>query len=87
MHLINGEAQEEVDNFLSLEHVFEDFGPLVVKFHELSKEIPCKSSHVVTMGMYEMHREDLIRTMVSQAVSLRDQVLTRMALDYQNLCK
>nr|CAD7415303.1 unnamed protein product [Timema poppensis] len=39
------------------------------------------------MGMYEMHREDLIRTMVSQAVSLRDQVLTRMALDYQKLCK
>ncbi|PSN56752.1 Dynein heavy chain 7 [Blattella germanica] len=87
MHLINDEAQEAVNEFLSTEHPFEDFVPLVLNYHQLSLDIPCKVDHTVTMGMYEMHREDLIDTLVSQARFFRDQLLARMTHDYQTLCK
>ncbi|XP_033607299.1 dynein heavy chain 7, axonemal isoform X2 [Cryptotermes secundus] len=87
MNLINDEAQEELDKFFSAEHPFEDFVPLILKYHELAQEIPCRAEHVVRMGMYEMRRGDLIQTMVRQAQDLRDQLLARMTHDYQALCK
>ncbi|XP_069698472.1 dynein axonemal heavy chain 7 [Periplaneta americana] len=87
MNLINGESQEEVDKFLSVPHPFEEFVPRILNYHELSQNIPCKAEHVVTMGMYEMRRDDLIQTMVTQAKDLRDQLLARMTHDYQVLCK
>lgn len=81
------QAQEELDKFLSVEHPFEEFVPLILKYHNLAQEIPCKAEHVVTMGMYEMRRDDLIHTMVSQAQDLRKQLLVRMTHDYQALCR
>jgi hypothetical protein len=81
------QAQEELDNFLSMEHPFEDFVPLILNYHELAQEIPCRAEHVVIMGMYEMRRDDLIQAMVRQAQDLRDQLLARMVCDYQTLCK
>lgn len=50
-------------------------------------EIPIELSHVITMGLFEMHREELIGTMVTQAKFLRDQLLSRLTKDYQTLCK
>lgn len=86
-YLPNMQAQEELDKFLSAEHPFEDFVPLILKYHELAQEIPCRAEHIVTMGMYEMRRDDLIQTMVRQAQDLRDQLLAHMTNDYQALCK
>jgi hypothetical protein len=80
------QAQEELDIFLSVEHPFEEFVPLILKYHRLGQEIPCKAEHAVTMGMYEMQRDELIQTMVSQTQDLRDQLLARMTHNYQALC-
>jgi hypothetical protein len=85
--LSNMQAQEELDKFLFIEHPFEDFVPLILNYHELAQEIPCRAEHVVRMGIYEMRRDDLIQTMVRQAQDLRDQLLARMVHDYQALCK
>jgi hypothetical protein len=60
---------------------------LILNYHELAQEIPCRAEHVVKMGIYEMRRDDLIQTMVRQAQDLRDQLLARMVHDYQALCK
>lgn len=81
------QAQEEVDKFLSMEHPYEEFVPLILKYHGLAQEIPCIAEHVVTMGMYEMHRDELIQTMVSQAQDLRNQLLAHMTHNYQALCR
>jgi hypothetical protein len=81
------QAQEELDKFVSVEHSFDEFVPLILKYHNLAQEIPCKAEHVVRMGMYEMRRGDLIHTMVSQAQDLRKQLLVRMTYDYQALCR
>jgi hypothetical protein len=81
------QAQEELDKFLSVEHPFEEFVPLILRYHNLAQEILCKAEHVVTVGMYEMRRVDLIHTMVSQAQDLRKQLLVRMTYDYQTLCR
>jgi hypothetical protein len=81
------QAQEELDKFLSVEHPFEEFVPLILKYHGLAQEIPCKAEHAVKMGMYEMHRDELIQAMVRQAQDLRDQLLTCMTHNYQALCR
>lgn len=81
------QAQELIDKFLAEEHTFDDYKQQVAIYDSLTKEIPIQLAHVVTMGLFEMHREELINTMVSQAKSLRDQLITRLTRDYQNLCK
>ncbi|XP_049773091.1 dynein axonemal heavy chain 7 [Schistocerca cancellata] len=87
IHLLNGESQTEVDEFLTSQHDFEEYTEMVVKFHDLSLQIPCKTMHVVTMSMYEIHREGLIHNLVMQSRSQRDQILAKMASYYQEMCK
>lgn len=56
-------------------------------FDSLAKNIPIELEHVIKMGLFEMHREDLISTLVAQAKNLRDQLTARLTKDYQAMCK
>lgn len=76
-----------MDKFLAEDHTFDEFKQQVAIYDTLMKEIPIQLAHVVTMGLFEMHREELINTMVSQAKNMRDQLISRLTRDYQNLCK
>jgi dynein heavy chain len=81
------QAQEEVEKFLAEDHTFDEYKVQVALYDSLMKEIPIQLAHVITMGLFEMHREELISTMVTQARNLRDQLIARLTRDYQNLCK
>ncbi|KAI4465685.1 dynein axonemal heavy chain 7-related [Holotrichia oblita] len=87
MPLINGEAVEEVEKFLSGEHTFDDYVEKILYYKEIQDNIPTKMEHVITMGMYDMHREELIKTLVGAAEALKEMLLTRCTKDYQNMCK
>lgn len=81
------QAQEELDKFLSGEHSFEEYKEKVAMYDSLYKNIPIEIPHVITMGLFEIHRDELINTMVTQAKSFRDQLISRLTRDYQALCK
>lgn len=87
MPLINGEAQEEVEKFLSEEHTFDEYVEKILYYKEIQDNIPIRMQHVITMGMYDMHREELIKTLVSAAEALGEMLITRCTKDYQNMCK
>lgn len=87
MPLINGEALEDVEKFLSGDHSFDDYVERILYYKEIQDNIPTKMEHVITMGMYDMHREELIKTLVGAAEALKEMLLTRCTKDYQNMCK
>lgn len=59
----------------------------VKSYHEIAMNVPLLCEHTVSTGLYEMHRHELIETMVESASSFRDQVLSQMTHDYQSICK
>lgn len=58
-----------------------------MEYHQLVVNIPVLTEHTVTMGLYEVHRSNLVDAMVASAAGLRDQVLSRMTQNYQTACK
>lgn len=53
----------------------------------MAAEIPIKMEHVVTMGMYVMHRPDLIETFVFACEQLLEMLTARVNSDAQAICK
>lgn len=81
------QSLEEVNKFLEAEQPFEDYCEMVAKYDKLAQLIPCELAHVVTMGLYDINREELIDSIATQATTQRDSILTRMVNDYQHMCK
>lgn len=46
-----------------------------------------KVEHVVTIGLYEMHREDLVQSLTNAAVKNKDDLINWIITDYQNMMK
>lgn len=97
MPLINKEAEEEVNEFLQIkddgtdgqksEKYFLDYVSKILEYKEIAGEIPLKKEHVVNIGMYEIHREDLIEVLVDAALETKDKLIQRCTSDYQTKCK
>lgn len=97
MPLINKEAEEEINEVLAIkddgtdeaksEKYFQDFVAKILQYKEIAEEIPIKKEHVVNVGMYEIHREDLVEVLVMAATDLKDRLIQRCTKDYQTKCK
>lgn len=85
--LLNGDAQYEVEEFLRSEHTLEDFKPMVKKYDNLVKEIPCELAFEVAMGMYTMKRHDIIDFLTKSAQNLKEMLTRRLIYDYSDSCK
>ncbi|XP_034234713.1 dynein heavy chain 7, axonemal isoform X2 [Thrips palmi] len=85
--LVNSEAQEELEVFLSEEHNFEEYCAEVKKYYKLQVEMPMNLEHTITMGIFDMHRAEFIGALVHSAKNLKEQLLARMTQDYQEMCK
>lgn len=97
MPLINKEAEEEINAILALkddgtdeaksEKYFQDYVTKILKYKEISEEIPIQKEHVVNVGMYEIHREELIDVLVTAATDFKEKLISRCTKDYQTKCK
>lgn len=97
MPLINKEAEEEINALLATkddgtdeaksEKYFQDFVAKILQYKEIAEEIPTKKEHVVNVGMYEIHREDLVEVLEIAATDLKDRLIQRCTKDYQTKCK
>ena len=81
--LINGEAKDAIEKFMSETHVFEEYCEEVDKFRELSREIMLLSS-IEHYDMIRLDCEDLKRGLSDVAKAHADTLLTRMATDHRN---
>lgn len=59
----------------------------MIFYNDIAGAIPLAVEHTITMGMYEIHRHDLIETLVTNAECFRDKILSKMTNDYQTVCK
>lgn len=76
-----------MNKFLADEHTFEEYVDYILKFKTMAAEIPIKMEHVVTMGMYVMHRPDLIETLTFACEALTEMLTTKVNNDAQAICR
>ncbi|CAH1130366.1 unnamed protein product [Ceutorhynchus assimilis] len=87
MPLINGESEEEIEQFLSVDHKLEVYMEQILKYKLIMDSVPLSTEHVITMEMYDMNRSELIKALEMQADSFRDRLIQRCIKCYQQMCK
>ncbi|KAK5646415.1 hypothetical protein RI129_004879 [Pyrocoelia pectoralis] len=79
---------EKIKKFLYTEkHTFEEYVGNILILKEIAESIPVVKEHVITLSMYDMHRKELILSLVSFAQSMKQALTDEMNLDYQTICK
>ena len=86
-NLINKKADEEVENFLKEEHSFNEYEREVKKYQRLTKEITYNLQKVVRVGMFELHCDELIRSMAKRCENLMNKLLDRMLNEHFEMNK
>lgn len=82
IQLINKKADEELEKFLKEEHSTNDYEREVKKYQRLVKEITYSPAKVVRVGMFELHCDELIRTLAKRAEHILNKLLERMLKDH-----
>ncbi|ROT63630.1 putative dynein heavy chain 7, axonemal [Penaeus vannamei] len=80
--LISGEAEEEVQEFMSGDHPFEAYVQKLTEFSLLRADILNSSQQVVELGPYEVHCEALVAALVSRVTNLRREMLLHLHRQY-----
>ncbi|KAK9511585.1 hypothetical protein O3M35_000215 [Rhynocoris fuscipes] len=87
IHLANGESAAAVQKFLEGSNDFSAYKAIIAKYHGLIKEVPTSLEQVIKMGMYEVHREELVYSLQYNAEQLRNQLTSRLVTEYTQTCK
>lgn len=83
--LINGEAESHVDEFLKKDHRFEEYANEVQKYQDLVHEITYSHRRAIRMGMFELHCDDLTRSLAKRADALCNKLLQKMTTEHIKL--
>ncbi|TDH07133.1 hypothetical protein EPR50_G00120640 [Perca flavescens] len=85
--LVSRQAEEDVDQFLSEQHSFQEIMAEVVHYQQLADQIQYTSSKVVRLGMFEVQSHKLVHSLVKRAQELQQKLVTRMLQDHQEINK
>lgn len=83
MDLMNGTDASSIYRFMDGSQDFVKYCELINHYNDIENEIPMNVWGVVTMGLYEFHREGLIDTLESLAKFMQKELLQRMVSDQQ----
>ncbi|CAF0812566.1 unnamed protein product [Didymodactylos carnosus] len=82
-YLISKQADLEVEQFLHEEHTFNDYVREVKKYKAITDEIQYNLEKVVQCGMFEVHCNDLIRSLTKRAECCMGRLLERIVKDHR----
>ncbi|XP_063744092.1 dynein axonemal heavy chain 7 [Eleginops maclovinus] len=83
--LVSRQAEEDVEQFLSEQHSFQDIMAEMVHYQQLADQIRYKSCQVVRLGMFEVQSQKLINSLVKRAQELQQTLVSRMLQDHQEI--
>lgn len=83
MDLMNGRDSEKVIKLMKSKPPFQEYCKLVEHYKRIENDIAENIWGVVSMGLYEFHRESLIETLEVLARFMQTELLERMASDQQ----
>nr|XP_008115484.1 PREDICTED: dynein heavy chain 7, axonemal [Anolis carolinensis] len=83
--LINKQAERDIDQFLSEEHTFEEITAQVAKYQSIRDEIQYNSRKCIRLGMFELHCDELIRSLTKRADGICSKIIAKMFKDHQDL--
>lgn len=83
--LINNTDEELVKNFLNAEvpKSFTEYAELIEKYDQLGKNIPIEFDRTFFLGLFDVHRDELMEYMAKSANILKNSLIDRMIDDYQ----
>lgn len=89
VNLINRQEITFVESFLNAEppRTFEEYGQLIEKYHQLSRNILLEFDQTAHIGLFEVHKRDLMLHMSQAANSCKEMLLNKMIGDYQTKSK
>lgn len=82
LYLVNGQAQDKIDQFLSTEHTIDEYKEYVVNYHKIALDISVDISPEIVVGIFEVRRSDTIKTLCKQADKLKNMVISQMKNTY-----
>ncbi|VEL20875.1 unnamed protein product [Protopolystoma xenopodis] len=66
---------------------FDELARELTRYTRLAKRIQYESRRVIRLGMFEVHCDELIRTLVKRAEGLCDRLLDRILEDHRSMNK
>ncbi|KAM9347669.1 dynein axonemal heavy chain 7 [Symphorus nematophorus] len=85
--LVSKQGEEDVEQFLSEQHSFQEIMAEVIHYQQLADQIEYTSCKVVRLGMFEVQSHRLIHSLVKRAQELQQKLLTWMLQDHQEINK
>ncbi|XP_039210552.1 dynein heavy chain 7, axonemal isoform X3 [Crotalus tigris] len=83
--LITKQAERDIDQFLSEEHTFEEITAEVARYQSIREDIQYHSRKCIRLGMFELHCDELIRSLAKRADSICSKIIGKMFKDHQDL--
>jgi hypothetical protein len=72
------QAENELEEFLKRDYIFEEFVAAVEKYCSVAEEVQLKFAKYQKIGFFEIHCEELIEALTQTAVSMKEKVLASL---------
>lgn len=85
--LISKKAEEDVEALLKESRSFSEYEREYKKYNRLVKEITYNCQKVVRVGMFELHCDELIRSLAKRAESIANKLMDKMLHEHFEINK
>jgi len=82
LYLVNGNAKEEVEIFLSKNHTFEEYKNAIIKYHDISMAILADILPTVNIGAFQIDFSEIVNILDKQANTLKNNIIVYMKSAY-----